>query len=1136
MSDRNQNGHAEDAKQKDRAQQLFTQIERISSEQDPMLQQVLSEIDKLEGNTTLLSTPVQAERIRVQAVSELCILSYIATKLSKPMSRVHEALLQVARRLISAGADLTKLSGPIFLRDLDFCMNERDSSSLLQLTPLACAFAFDSQDWRRKSDSCLEFVEVLLQAGVDLAKDETAFVLACLRYDVPLVKVLLNNGAKVESKLPNGMPASIALSGHCSKHYLHRPEKHGEYNEGWRGKWRDLVRVLLEHGADPTVLFPQAQLPSAKMSLLSVAIATGDVRLSKDLVELGAPVFNYDKEEFLYTDMEQPSSGHLTPLNECMIRLAEGQEEMLELFYVLMRNGADLRSGGTGSNKYTWNPTLLCTMIGCAKLTGGNAALREVVRYILDQGVDVKEEKYALCLSVLTLDTELFEMLLGNGFDCEACRMVDESIPTLGPNQFQMPKKKCPGRYRQWKIPGVKVTLLIFLLKKVYGRVEVEESVLEMAKCLLRHGVDMNFIADPMGDYFHGRTNALTVALIKRNMPTAKFLVERGISLKVDQVGMPKYYRNIFGRALDHEDTIETALFLVDYANPEVLNEVDYYGLTALGYAASLRMHANSKREVGQNSTTSRVHEGESDEQRQRREMRAEARRKQLEKEQQERDAKHAAEDAQVEGLINAMLEAGASPFVLQADKDWYSSTSHEHGSLFEICARSQRWKQIEIMVTHSSGGRAQDFVNPLIFALVGNAPLMCVELLLDRVDSVRSTFMLETKKAQEESKSDKEDVEPYRWLTHPQRYAETSLYRVKSGLSVLTSAGSSTLENLKAVLARAKREGVSLDTPDLNGNTVLSELLLELPEMYGDGVRLLLSEGADPNFKTGSKAVEPIMIASARTTLSRSTETFPDISLGREINFFTAHRSPAVVQLLRDQGASFSSTDKDGRTAFHHACLSGSTRLVEWYLHAFSDEDKAALINLRLPNTGITPTMLVCSVRGTESVIPKLVVAGADLSAVANDNNTALSLAVVTRASLETVQALLANGADPNVGNHPLIAATRQVPRVWELIHKLLDELDIHQEIAQAALNELLVDGEKEKDLYGDYRITARCWVGARATQEHRRAEAVRETRRIKQKLIARGANVKLAKAASPASTRSTQIVECLNEWRFLS
>ena len=867
---------------------------------------------------------------------------------------------------------------------------------------------------------------------------------------------------------------------------------------------------------------------------------------------MGASVVNYDKETFIYTNRRMPSCGHLTPLNECLIRIAQGQEDMLELFYALLEKGADLKSGGTGCNDWIWNPTLLCTTLGCARTTGGNAALREVVRVMLDKGVDMEEEVYALCLAVITLDTELFEMLLKSGFDAEKYRIVDVSIPTLGPNRFQIPQEKMPGNNSRFVIDEIKVTLLLFLLHNVSASAKTNEKVLEMAKCLIRNGVDMNVVVGPTKNTFRDKTNAFTLALSNKHMPTAMYLVGKGIKLQVDE----NEQRSIFGLTLNNgQKDFKTTKLLLPHVDAEFLNAVDRAGLSALGYAASLSMHANAKiwqeeeREHDMSGFVqdfNRIPEGETDEQRQRREKREEERRKRDE----ERARQEAAEDAEVEELIVTMMDAGASPFVVQRDKNWRSDDKLPSVSLLEICARRKLWKQLEIILAHSgsSSGTSKDFVGTLVIALTARAPLCCVEMLLDRVDSVLETFVFEMVKPEtgsddeddDESDIEKEENQQPAVFVTDSNYGTT--YRVRTGMSVLSCAAASRPENLKAVLVRLGKDKESINALDGNNNTVLSTLLSEIPKKYEESLQMLLEAGADPSIKTGPKSVDSLMLASARTELARTLPSNASMWSGNydlptQIEYFAKHRKPEVLQLLRDRGSLFTTKDKDGKTAFHYACHSGSTQLVEWYLDAFTEEETAQFINLALPKTGMTPAMLAFSVRGTHALVPKFVASGANLSAVATNGHTALSLAVVTRASMATVEALLANGADPNKGTHPLIEATKQNPRVWKLIHKLIDDLDINQATAQEALNHLLGMSRKGDDPYGDFRIRAMCGFGAGQEMRQRQEEAQRETQSITEKLVDLGANLEFAeRAARRSRPRAEEIMDWFIRWRFLS
>ena len=216
--------------------------------------------------------------------------------------------------------------------------------------------------------------------------------------------------------------------------------------------------------------------------------------------------------------------------------------------------------------------------------------------------------------------------------------------------------------------------------------------------------------------------------------------------------------------------------------------------------------------------------------------------------------------------------------------------------------------------------------------------------------------------------------------------------------MSVLSCAAASRPENLKAVLVRLGKDKESINALDGNNNTVLSTLLSEIPRKYEESLQMLLEAGADPSIKTGRKSVDSLMLASARTQLARALPSNDFVWSGNydlrtQINYFAKHRNPAVLQLLRDRGSLFNTKDKDGKIAFHYACHSGSTQLVEWYLDTFTEEETAQFINLALPKTGMTPVMLAFSVRGTHALVPKFAAAGANLSAVAMNGHTALSL-----------------------------------------------------------------------------------------------------------------------------------------------
>ena len=75
-------------------------------------------------------------------------------------------------------------------------------------------------------------------------------------------------------------------------------------------------------------------------------------------------------------------------------------------------------------------------------------------------------------------------------------------------------------------------------------------------------------------------------------MSTAVYLVGKGIKLQIDE----NEACSLFGLTLHNgQKELKTTKQLIPHVDAEFLNAVDRVGLSALGYAASLSMHANAK-------------------------------------------------------------------------------------------------------------------------------------------------------------------------------------------------------------------------------------------------------------------------------------------------------------------------------------------------------------------------------------------------------------------------------------------------------------------------------------------------------------------------------------------------------------
>ncbi|MBI4459811.1 MAG: ankyrin repeat domain-containing protein [Acidobacteria bacterium] len=158
---------------------------------------------------------------------------------------------------------------------------------------------------------------------------------------------------------------------------------------------------------------------------------------------------------------------------------------------------------------------------------------------------------------------------------------------------------------------------------------------------------------------------------------------------------------------------------------------------------------------------------------------------------------------------------------------------------------------------------------------------------------------------------------------------------------------------------------------------------LMAAAEKSPEAVRLLLAHGADVNVKE---------LVGGRTALMQAVKA----------------KHPDIVQELIEQGADVRTRAKDDFTPLLVAAEVGDVKSVEILLAAGADVNEMA--------KGRTSALLLASAGSYEKLALFLLEKGADPNIADPDGYTPLHYAASRRSMLETVRALLAQGANPNV------------------------------------------------------------------------------------------------------------------------
>ncbi|CAA6809506.1 MAG: InterPro IPR002110 COGs COG0666 [uncultured Sulfurovum sp.] len=218
----------------------------------------------------------------------------------------------------------------------------------------------------RKKD--IKLVKLLLKNGADIeTKNEegwTPLIFSCLIRDKKIIKFLLDNGADIEAEGKNGWTALIysSMQGH-----------------------KEVVKLLLDNGAD-------IEAKSEKgLTALIYSSSEEDKEVVKLLLEYGA-------------DIEAKSEKGLTAL---IYSAGNGHKEVVKL---LLENGADIEA----KDKNGWTALIY---------SSGNGH-KEVVKLLLEYGADIEtkdESRWtALIASSWQGHKEVVKLLLEYGADIEA--------------------------------------------------------------------------------------------------------------------------------------------------------------------------------------------------------------------------------------------------------------------------------------------------------------------------------------------------------------------------------------------------------------------------------------------------------------------------------------------------------------------------------------------------------------------------------------------------------------------------------------------------------------------------------------------------------------------------------------------
>jgi ankyrin repeat protein len=237
--------------------------------------------------------------------------------------------------------------------------------------------------------------------------------------------------------------------------------------------------------------------------------------------------------------------------------------------------------------------------------------------------------------------------------------------------------------------------------------------------------------------------------------------------------------------------------------------------------------------------------------------------------------------------------------------------------------------------------------------------------------------------------------------------------------------------------------EAMVRNSPDLINapSAGVGEVRTPLARAAGSGqlrvVQFLLDHGADLGLRT-TTGQTPLHLAAAsghraiiELLLQREAAVDARDNSGRTALYESAGRGfVAVAEVLLAAGADVNARVDNGRTPLHFAVDHGQSRIVSLLLEQGADPRAVA-------EDGRTPLMVAGMNQHREAIAKQLLAGGADPNVEDNEGRTALSYAV-EKNELETVRALLGNGADPNTGriNLPLqVAADRGSTAVVEAL-----------------------------------------------------------------------------------------------------
>jgi len=173
--------------------------------------------------------------------------------------------------------------------------------------------------------------------------------------------------------------------------------------------------------------------------------------------------------------------------------------------------------------------------------------------------------------------------------------------------------------------------------------------------------------------------------------------------------------------------------------------------------------------------------------------------------------------------------------------------------------------------------------------------------------------------------------------------------------------------------------------------------------------LRLLLIAGVDPNLRDGS-APAPLDLAARRANVPAVKMLIEAGANAADVpgvlNVPAARGDVATLELLLDAGADMESEDHIRQTAIAAAIQRGRAEATRFLL------DRGAGPNGR-PGPGERPLLLAIRLESRE-IVEMLIDAGADVNIVGGSPVTTPLIYAAQRGQEETVEYLLANGADP--------------------------------------------------------------------------------------------------------------------------